>query len=310
MSRTLAGVLRALGGLALVVWGAATLGFLAVRLIPGDPVDVMLGPQAQVGESVREQIRVDWGLDRSPLEQYVAYLGRLVTGDLGRSYQLGSPVAEVIGQQLTPTVALTAAAMLLATACALGVAILARGRVASAVASAIELVAASAPTFWTGLLLLSYFGFSLGWFPVLASDSPAALVLPAVTLAIPVAAILGQVLREGIHASLHQPFALTVRARGVGPGRMLRRHALRHGAVGTVAIGGYLVGSLLGGAVLVETVFARPGLGRVALRAIVDRDMPVILGLLVLSALVIGITNLLVDVVIRVLDPRIRSAAV
>lgn len=292
----------------MVVWGAATLGFVAVRMIPGDPVDTMLGIHAQVGGAVRDQIRADWGLDRSPIEQYLAYLGRLATGDLGRSYQLGSPVAEVIGQQLPATLALTAAAMALAVAVALGVALLARGRVGGAVASTLELLAVSAPTFWTGLVLLTVFGFGLGWFPVLATGSPAALVLPAVTLAIPVAAILGQVLREGVDASLAAPFALTARSRGLGPAGMLRRHALRHGAVGGVAIGGYLVGSLLGGAVLVETVFARPGLGRVALRAIVDRDMPVILGLLVLSALVVGVCNILVDLALRALDPRIRGA--
>jgi len=176
------------------------------------------------------------------------------------------------------------------------------------VTSTVELVAVSAPTFWTGLLLLSLFGFSLGWFPVLASGTPAALVLPAVTLAIPISGLIGQVLREGVDDALGRPFALTARARGVGPVGMLGRHALRHGAIGAVALGGYLVGTLLGGAVLVETVFARPGLGRVALRAILDRDMPVVLGLLVLSALVIAIGNLLVDVVLRLLDPRIGAA--
>jgi len=302
-------LLRGLGGLLVVVWGAATLGFLAVRLVPGDPVDTMLGIHAQVGEHIKEQIRIDLGLDRSPLEQYLAYLGRLLTGDLGRSYQLNTTVVEVIGQQLPSTLQLTAAAMVLAIALALASVLLARGRVGAAVASTLELVAVSAPTFWTGLLLLTVFGFGLGWFPVLSSSSPAALVLPALTLALPIGAILAQVLREGVTGALDQPFAQTARARGVGAARMLGRHGLRHGAVSAVAIGGYLVGSLLGGAVLVETVFARPGLGRVALRAILDRDMPVVLGLVILSALVVATVNLLVDLVLRRLDPRIRLGA-
>ena len=162
----------------------------------------MLGAHAQVGQAVRDQVRADWGLDRSPIEQYLAYLGRLVTGDLGRSYQLGQPVAEVIGQQLPSTVALAVAAIVLAVALALLGALLGRTRVGSAVTSVVELVAVSAPTFWTGLLLLSLFGFALGWFPVLASGTPAALVLPAVTLAIPVSGLIGQVLREGVDDAL------------------------------------------------------------------------------------------------------------
>lgn len=299
-------LLRGLGGLLVVVWGAATLGFLAVRLVPGDPVDTMLGIHAQVGEHIKAQIRADLGLDRSPLEQYLAYLGRLLTGDLGRSYQLNTPVVDVIGQQLPSTLQLTAAAMMLAIVLALAAVLLARGRVGTAIASTVELVAVSAPTFWTGLLLLTVFGFGLGWFPVLSSSSPAALVLPALTLALPIGAILAQVLREGVTGALDQTFAQTARARGVGSARMLGRHGLRHGAVAAVAIGGYLVGSLLGGAVLVETVFARPGLGRVALRAILDRDMPVVLGLVILSALVVATVNLIVDLVLRRLDPRIR----
>lgn len=302
-------VLRALVGLVVVVWGAATLAFIAVRLVPGDPVDTMLGIHAQVSEQVKDQIRADLGLDRSPLEQYLSFLGQLVTGDLGRSYQLNQPVTAVIGQQLPATVQLTTAAMVLAIVLALTSVLLARGHVARSIASTLELVAVSAPTYWTGLLLLTVFGFGLGWVPVLATSSPAALVLPALTLALPIGAILAQVLREGVQDALGQPFVQTAIARGVAPGRLLGRHALRHGAVGGVAIGGYLVGSLLGGAVLVETVFARPGLGRVALRAILDRDMPVVLGLVVLSALVVASVNVLVDLALRVLDPRIRLGA-
>ena len=302
-------VLRALVGLVVVVWGAATLAFIAVRLVPGDPVDTMLGIHAQVSEQVKDQIRADLGLDRSPLEQYLSFLGQLVTGDLGRSYQLNQPVTAVIGQQLPATMQLTTAAMVLAVVLALTSVLLARGHVARSIASTLELVAVSAPTYWTGLLLLTVFGFGLGWVPVLATSSPAALVLPALTLALPIGAILAQVLREGVQDALGQPFVQTAIARGVAPGRLLGRHALRHGAVGGVAIGGYLVGSLLGGAVLVETVFARPGLGRVALRAILDRDMPVVLGLVVLSALVVASVNVLVDLALRVLDPRIRLGA-
>lgn len=292
----------------LVLWGAATLAFLAFRVIPGDPVSVMLGPQAQVSESVKDAIRAELGLDRPPFEQYVAYLGGLVRGDLGESYQLRMPVSEVIGRQLGATLQLSAAALVIAVVVALAVALLARGRIAGAIVTGIELVILSSPVFWIGIVLLSVFAFGLGWFPVTGSRNPATLVLPAITLALPVAALLGQVLRDGISEAERQPFADTVRARGAGPVWLTLRHSLRHGATGALTLAAYLTGSVLGGAVLVETVFARPGLGRVTLAAITDRDLPVITGIILLSALVFVIVSIVVELLHPVLDPRLRQA--
>ncbi|MBD7956540.1 ABC transporter permease [Microbacterium sp. Sa4CUA7] len=289
-----------------VLWGAATLAFLAFRVIPGDPVSVMLGPQAQVSEAVKDGIRAELGLDRPPLEQYLAYLGQLLRGDLGESYQLRMPVTEVIGRQLGATVQLSVLALLIALTVAFAVAVLARGRVARTVAAGVELVVLSSPVFWIGLVLLSVFAFGLGWFPVSGSRNPATLVLPAVTLALPVAALLGQVLRDGIESAERQPFATTVRARGAGATRLTLHHTLRHGATGALTLAAYLVGSLLGGAVLVETVFARPGLGRVTLAAITDRDLPVITGIILLSAMVFVVINTIVELTYPLLDPRLR----
>ncbi|MFB7252325.1 ABC transporter permease [Microbacterium sp. NPDC056234] len=292
----------------LVLWGAATLAFLAFRVIPGDPVSVMLGPQAQVSESVKDTIRAELGLDRPPFEQYLAYLAGLLRGDLGESYQLRMPVTEVIGRQLGSTLQLSAAALVIAVVLALAVALLARGRIAGAIATGIELVILSSPVFWIGIVLLSVFAFGLGWFPVTGSRNPATLVLPAITLALPVAALLGQVLRDGISEAERQPFAETVRARGAGPVWLTLRHSLRHGAAGALTLAAYLTGSVLGGAVLVETVFARPGLGRVTLAAITDRDLPVITGIILLSALVFVIVSVIVELVHPILDPRLRRA--
>jgi peptide/nickel transport system permease protein len=291
-----------------VLWGAATLAFLALRVIPGDPVEVMLGPQAQVSDEVKDAIRAELGLDRPPLEQYVAYLAQLLRGDLGESFQLRMPVTEVIGRQLGATMQLSAAALGIAVVLALAVAFFARGRASRAIAGGVELVILSSPVFWIGLVLLSVFAFGLGWFPVSGSRNPATLVLPAVTLALPVAALLGQVLRDGIETAERQPFATTVLARGAGPMRLTARHTLRHGATGALTLAAYLVGSLLGGAVLVETVFARPGLGRVTLTAITDRDLPVITGIILLSALVFVVVNLIVELTYPLLDPRLRRA--
>lgn len=291
-----------------VLWGAATLAFLAFRVIPGDPVSVMLGPQAQVSEAVKDGIRADLGLDRHPFQQYLDYLGQLVRGDLGQSYQLRLPVSEVIGRQLGATLQLSALALAIALVLALAVALLVRGETARAVATGVELVVLSSPVFWIGLILLSVFAFGLGWFPVSGSRNPATIVLPAVTLALPVAALLGQVLRDGLVQAERMPFAETVRARGASAGWFTLRHGLRHGASGAVTLTAYLTGSVLGGAVLVETVFARPGLGRVTLAAISDRDLPVISGIILLSALVFVTVNVIVELVHPLIDPRLRVA--
>lgn len=292
----------------IVLWGAATLAFLAFRVIPGDPVSVMLGPQAQVSKAVKDGIRTELGLDRPPLEQYLTYLGHLVQGDLGESYQLRMPVTEVIGRQLGSTLQLTALAFVMAVVLALLVALFVRGKASHGIIAGIELIVLSSPVFWIGIILLSVFAFGLGWFPVSGTRNPATIVLPAVTLALPVAALLGQVLRDGIEAAERQPWATTVRARGAGQVRMAAHHTLRHGATGALTMTAYLVGSLLGGAVLVETVFARPGLGRVTLAAISDRDLPVITGIILLSALVFVVVNLLVELLYPLLDPRLRRA--
>jgi peptide/nickel transport system permease protein len=292
----------------LVLWGAATLAFLAFRVIPGDPVDVMLGPQAQVSDAVKDGIRADLGLDQPLLAQYGMFLTNLLRGDLGESYQLRLPVAEVIGRQLGSTLQLSALALLIAVVAAVASGVLVRRRSSRAVAAAVELALLSSPVFWIGLLLLSVFSFGLGWFPVSGSQDPATLVLPAVTLALPVGALLSQVLRDGIVEAERAPFVLTVRARGAAPVRETVRHTLRHSASGAVTLAAYLVGSLLGGAVLVETVFARPGIGRVTLSAISDRDLPVITGVILLSALVFVVVNTAVELVAPLLDPRLRRS--
>lgn len=307
VSPALSSGLGRLGGMLLVVWGAATAGFFALRIIPGDPVDVMLGVHASVSEAVRAQIRADWGLSDPLVVQYVKYLGRLVTGDLGTSYRLQQPVIDVIGQQIMPTIQLMALAMAFALALAIGSALLARGRRSRAVLSFAELFAVSSPTFWTGLVLITVFSFGLHWFPIASTDGFLALVLPAVTLAIPVAGIISQVLRQGLDSANAMPFAETARARGVSHARLFFRHTLRHAASNSITLTGYIVGSLLGGSVLVETVFARPGLGRVALDAITNRDIPVVLGIIVLAAVVFAVINVLIDIAYAFIDPRLRA---
>jgi peptide/nickel transport system permease protein len=298
-------ILARVAGMLVVVWGAATAAFLVLKLVPGDPVDVMLGVSAQASPELKQSIRVELGLDQPLVVQYLSYLGRLVRGDFGTSYQLRLPVTDVIGQQLGYTLQLAAASLALALVIALLGAVLVHGRAARGTFSVLELLAISSPPFWIGLVLLSVFAFGLGWFPVAGADGIQSLVLPALTIALPVAGILGQVLRTGLEDAEEQPFATTVRARGAGPARLVLRHTLRHAAIPALTLAGYIVGSLLGGAVVVESVFARPGLGRVALAAITNRDLPVVMGIIVFTAIVFVLVNLLVDLAYRVIDPRI-----
>jgi peptide/nickel transport system permease protein len=287
-----------------------TIVFFIIHLIPGDPVSVMLGPQAQVGEAVKDRIRADLGLDRPLWQQYLSMLGDLLRGDLGTSYQLRLPVSEVIGRQLGATLQLTGLALAIAVLLAFAGVLLARRPFARGLSATGELIVRSTPVIWIGLLLRTVFAFGLGWFPVAGSRTGASLVLPAVTLALPVAALLGQVVRDGVEAAERQPWALTVRARGADHARLTLRHTLRHGSIGALTLSAYLVGSLLGGAVLVETVFARPGLGRVTLAAITGRDLPVVTGIILFSALVFVVVNTAVELAAPFLDPRLRGARV
>ncbi|MGX2992947.1 ABC transporter permease [Streptomyces sp. JNUCC 64] len=301
---------RRLGAAAAVLLGAATLAFLALQLIPGDPVSVLLGPSNAGSPEVREEIRRAYGFDLSLTERYLRYLGRLAVGDLGESYQLQRPVWSLIGDQALPTVQLALAALLLAVVLAVLSAVATAGRrpALRALASFGELIAASTPSYWVGIVLLTVFSFRIPLFPVAGADGFASLVLPAVTLALPLTGVLAQVLREGLEAALRQPFVVTARARGAGQSAVLLRHALRHSAIPLLTLTGWLTGSLLGGAVLVETVFGRPGLGSLVLQAVSAKDMPVVIGVVLLSALAFVVISTVVDLLYPVIDPRLRSA--
>ncbi|WP_047224357.1 ABC transporter permease subunit [Protofrankia sp. BMG5.30] len=291
-----------------VLFGAATLAFAALQLVPGDPVTVLLGPSTTASAEVRAQIREDFGFDRPVVVQYASYLGHLLRGDLGESYQLQRPVAELIDSQLWPTVQLALAAAVLAVVVAVLSAVTTAGRpLPRALASAWELLAVSTPSYWLGIVLLTFFSFRLTIFPVAGAEGFASLVLPAITLALPVAGVLAQVLREGLETALAQPFVVTARARGLTRTAVRFRHALRHAAVSLVTLTGWLTGTLLGGAVLVEVVFARPGIGTLTLQAVSNKDMPVVIGVVLISASVFVLISTVVDLAYLAIDPRLRK---
>jgi peptide/nickel transport system permease protein len=297
---------RVLSGL-VVLWVAATAAYLALLAAPGSTVDTIVGDGADTPE-IRARIIAEWGLDRPEITQYLSYLGRVAHGDLGRSYLLQRPVSDVIGAQLGPTVRLAAAAAVLGVVLALILALTTRRPWARRVSSSAELVLVSTPPFLIGIVLLTVFSFRLGWFPVSGDDGVAALVLPALTLALPVAGVLTQVLRDGLDRALGEPFTVTARSRGLTEHAVVVRHALRHALLPAIALVGWLFGVLLGGAVIIESVFGRPGLGSVTLLAVTSKDMPVVLAVVVLSAAVYVLLNTVADLAYLVADPRLRRS--
>ncbi|MFI6794931.1 ABC transporter permease [Streptosporangium canum] len=302
-------VARRLGAGVAVLWAAATAAYAALLLVPGDTVDVLIGDGLDTPER-RAQIIAEWGLDRSALQQYGDYLTRLLHGDLGHSYLLQRGVGEVLSSQIGPTVrlALTAAAFGVALALVSALVTAGRGPWLSGLAGLSELVAVSVPPFMLGILLLVVFSFTLGWFPVSGDRGFASLVLPAVALGLQIAGVLGQVLREGLERALEEPFAVTARSRGVTEWRLVTRHALRHALLPAVTLTGWFTGVLLGGAIVVEAVFGRPGLGQVTVSAVTGKDMPVVMAIVLLSALVYVTVSTVVDLAYLAIDPRLRRS--
>ncbi|ROR10014.1 ABC transporter permease [Erwinia sp. JUb26] len=298
-----------IGGGAMVLWAAVSLSFIAVWLAPGDIVSLLVGEQVRTPE-IEAAIRAEWGLDRPLWQQYLNYLWRIVHGDFGRSYMLNVDVGQLVFSQLLPTLKLAGAALLVSVVFAVLVAVsTAHRRWGRNFASGLELLLASTPSFWLGIVLLFVFSFTLRWFPVAGDRNFAALVLPSLSLGLAQGAVVSQVLRRGLEDALDQPFSLTLRAWGIHGVIVRLRHALRHAALPAVTLTGWLVGGLLSGAVITEQVFSRPGLGKVTVDAVLAKDMPVVLAVAILSALVYVVMSTLVDILGLLIDPRLRSQA-
>lgn len=304
-------LLRRLGLALLTLWGAATFAFLALRLVPTDPALVIAGAgqdAVAITKEVLDAIRAEYHLDQPLVVQYGLYLGRLVRGDLGISYAQDQPVAALIAEQALPTLALAGLASLFAVVLSAGVALLTAGhRRASALASAVELVLASTPVFWVGFLLMLVLAVQWRVFPLLDAGDLRTLVLPALTIALPTAAPLAQVLRRALDEVLEQPFILTARARGLSRLGVKLRHALRHAVIPYLTMLGFSFGALLGGAAITETLFGRPGLGRLLVNAVTRQDMPLVLGLVIVGTLAFIAINTLIDMAYILIDHRIDA---
>lgn len=307
-------VLARVGGALLVVWLVATIVFFALRS-SGDPLEAILGgPGSQAGPEAVEAARREYGLDQPLVVQYLLQLWRVATLQLGDSYARRQPVADLIAEQLPGTLLLAALALAAAWALAVTGAIVstsARGRIGAIVNAAlrgIEIVATVMPGFWLGAVLILVFATSLGWFPATSQGShPAGLVLPVLTLAVPIAGFLAQVSRDALLEADAAPFAVTARARGAGEPRVLLRHTLRHASLPALALSGWAFGNLLSGAVVVEVLFARPGLGRLLQDGALSRDVPLVIGAVTVVAVLYVAVVVLTDVVELFVDPRLRG---
>lgn len=295
-----------LGAALVVMFGVCTLVFLLLHLVPGDPVEAMLGESARPAD--RDALRQALGLDRPIAEQYVRYLTGLSRLDLGRSFQDQRPVSEVLAERLPATLQLTLAALALALLLAIPLGVLAAHRRGSAFddgAMAFSLIGLSMPNFWLGPLLILVFSLWLGWTPVSGSDRPLSLVLPAITLGTALAAVLARMVRASVLEVLGEDYVRTARAKGLSALAVLHRHALRNAWLPVLTLVGLQLGGLLGGAVITETVFAWPGVGSLLVESIQARDFPVVQGCVLLISLVYVLVNTLTDLAYVWVDPRI-----
>lgn len=287
-----------------------TLVFLLIHLVPGDPIDVLLGEQA--GTADREGLRKALELDRPLAVQFARYCVRLAHGDLGHSLHSREPVTLLLAQRLPQTALLAAAALVTALLLALplGVAAAAwENRAPDHLSAGVALLGGALPGFVLGPLLVAVFAVQLGWLPVGGSGHASHLVLPALTLGLGLAAVLARQLRGALLETFAQPYMVAATARGLSRAACIRRHALRNAALPVLTLLGMQIGGLLGGTVITETVFAWPGLGTLTLEAIERRDYPLLQGcVLVLSAIHI-VVNAATDLACAWCDPRGRETA-
>ena len=287
--------------------GVLTLVFFLLHLIPGDPVDVMLGEQARAADRVR--MRAALGLDQPLAGQYVGFLRRTATGDLGTSITRRRPVRGLIAERLPATAELMLGAMAVALLVALPLGVVAalhHGRWLDQVASAFAVLGVATPNFWLGPLLILAFAIRLDWLPVNERGGLAHLVLPAITLGTAMAALLSRMTRTALVEVLGEDYIRTARAKGVGGGRVVAVHALRNALIPVVTVIGLQVGALLSGAIITESIFDWPGLGTLLLEGIYGRDYPLVQGCILVIALTYVAVNLATDLAYGWIDPRIR----
>jgi peptide/nickel transport system permease protein len=288
------------------LWLVSTVVFVVMRL-SGDPVPLLLPPDAPRSEFLR--VRTELGLDRPLPIQYALFVGNLLRGDFGRSLKFRMPAAEVVLERLPATLELGLAAFALAVVVAVPIGLLSAVRRNSLVdhaAMGIALIGQSAPTFFIGILFILLFSVKAGWLPTSGRESLANLVLPALTLALFAMAAVARITRSAMLEVLRADYIRTARAKGLREAPVILKHTLKNAAIPILTITALQFGTLLGGAVVTETVFAWPGIGRLAIQSIYNRDYPVVQCVVFLSAVLFIVVNFCVDLLYGLLDPRAR----
>jgi ABC-type dipeptide/oligopeptide/nickel transport system permease component len=292
-----------------VLWGAVTIIFVVLRLVPGDPAYIMLGPDADQAQV--DALRAQLGLDHSLIQQYATYLVNVVHLDFGQSFRLDADSMSLVLQRLPATMQLATTALLLSLLIGLPLGVIAALRAHSWVdrsISVFSLMGQSTPSFWLGIVLILVFARGLKVLPSAGSGTWSHLVLPTITLALPFLAILVRLTRSGLLEVVHEGYVQTARAKGLGEGIVILVHALRNALIPIVTVVGLQFGALLGGTVIVETVFAWPGVGRLLIDSIGRRDYGVVQASILLVATIFVLINLFVDLLYGFLDPRVRLA--
>jgi peptide/nickel transport system permease protein len=294
---------------------ASMVVFSMLHLVPGDPIDSMMGAaafQASGRQDVVDRIRMELGLNEPLPMQYARWAASAVHGDLGQSYIRGRPVADLIAERLPSTLELAGLSMLLAAAAGLTfglIAALKRNTPIDGLVMAVSLGGVSMPSFWFALLLILLFSVGLGLLPATGSGSFLQLILPSVALGYEGVALIARLTRASMLEVMSRQFMTTARAKGLPPRTVIFRHAFRNALIPIVTVVGLQVGRLLAGSVIVETVFARQGIGQLAIEAILQKDYPLVQGIILLTASTYVVANLLVDLSYGYLDPQIRTAS-
>lgn len=292
--------------------------FALIRMVPADPIDAMYGAEG-LDEARRAALSKSLGLDQPLVVQYLRWLGRALTGDLGRSYRAQMPVLDLILQRLPATIFLSLGALLFSVILAIPLGVLSavrRNSGADLAALGFAILGISLPQFWSGILLVLIFAIGLGWLPSIGYVSPMEdpvrflrhLILPAVTLGWSLAGTTTRLTRSSLLEELERDYVRTARGKGMREWRVLIIHALRNALIPTVTMIGLQLAFLVGGAVIVEVVFAWPGIGLLIVDSIFARDYPVVQGVILTIAILVVVVNLAVDVVYTIIDPRIRLA--
>ena len=294
-----------------VIVGVSIAAFSMMHLIPGDPALAMLRGQPQVTDADVQRVREQLGLNDPVPVQYLKYVSRAVQGDFGRSVQTRRPVLSDLAAQAPSTIELALAAMALAVTLGIVLGVISalhQNTWVDTLAMLGALFGVSMPSFWFGLILIFVFALKLGWLPATGQGGPERLVLPALALGMDFSAVTARLVRANLIEVLVADYVRTARAKGLAQSVVMLRHALRNAMIPSITIIGLQVGTLLGGAVVVETVFARQGIGRLLVSAILAQDFPVVQAIVLMAAVVYVLLNLVVDLAYAMFDPRIRYA--